>query len=96
MESPPSPSPWFAASAAFASATAGAAGVALGHIWTTAQRGAICGLEQGTAAHCWACYATPLLALATFVTVMRGLEPKPQLSTVSSGPAAFRPRPPLL
>lgn len=54
----------FAAVAALAVGAAGTAGVALAHIWTTSQRGVICGLDQAGDAHCWACYAAPLLALA--------------------------------
>jgi hypothetical protein len=37
--------------------------IALGHIIETAQRGVICGASDGLA-HCWACYAAPMLALA--------------------------------
>lgn len=60
----PMQSALFAAVAALAAAAAGTAGVALAHIWTTSQRGVICGLDQAGDAHCWACYAAPLLALA--------------------------------
>lgn len=45
-------------------ATAYTAGVAARHIWATAQQGIICGLNHAGDAHCWACFATPALALA--------------------------------
>lgn len=60
----PSLSALFAAVAALAAAAAGFAGVAIAHIWTTAQRGMICGLDKASDSHCWACYAAPLTALA--------------------------------
>lgn len=36
--------------------------IAANHIWLTALRGPICGVQD--AGHCWACYAAPLLAMA--------------------------------
>ena len=41
---------------------------ALAHMLETAQRGAICGISQAGGGHCWACYAAPLLALATIIS----------------------------
>jgi hypothetical protein len=55
---------WFAASAALATAAAAAMAVAIAHILETAQRGVICGVVSSGLEHCWACYATPMLALA--------------------------------
>ncbi len=52
---------WIAAAlTAFASYTLG---VAAFHIWTTGRQGVICGLH-GQAAHCWGCYAAPVLMAA--------------------------------
>jgi len=36
--------------------------IAAAHMWLTALRGPICGVSDG--GHCWACYVTPLLAMA--------------------------------
>ena len=51
---------WRGAAAALAAAATGSIPVAAAHVWATAQRGVICGVEPG---HCWACYAAPLFAL---------------------------------
>lgn len=60
----PRPEAWFAVSAALATAAVAAMAVAIAHVLETAQRGVICGMASSGLEHCWACYATPLLALA--------------------------------
>lgn len=82
----PAVSALFAAVAALAAAAAGTAGVALAHIWTTSQRGVICGLDQAGDAHCWACYTAPLLALAA-LSLWRAVEQR-QVRVAAKAPRA--------
>ena len=64
------PSPYFAAAAALGSAAAGSSAIAAAHLWRVASYGVICGQEAG---HCAACFAAPMLALASLAAIYRGL-----------------------
>lgn len=64
MKQSSAPFHWLAAAAALASAAVASTGVAALHIWSTSQYGVICGSGGSETLHCWACYASPLLAIA--------------------------------
>jgi hypothetical protein len=64
------PSPYLAAAATLGSAAAGSSAIAAAHLWPVASYGVICGQVAG---HCAACFAAPLLALASLAAIYRGL-----------------------
>ena len=61
-------SAWRALAVSLAALVPPTAAVALARILATAQRGMICGSTTAGAGHCWACYAAPMMAVATLAS----------------------------
>ena len=68
---------WSAAAAGLAVAATGATMIAAHRLWIAALYGAICGDRAGSVAHCWACYAAPMLALAAVAAWRRAARADP-------------------
>jgi hypothetical protein len=59
---------WRGLAVGLAALCASTIATALAHMLETAQRGVICGISHAGGGHCWACYAAPILALATIAS----------------------------